>query len=84
MGNNKRRGTVDVPNGNTLSLLDLALADLAEQSKEKREGEFTTSEIAQLTGQSVGNVRHEAHKMVTSGKWLARRVDSRTVFYRRA
>ena len=67
-----------------MSLIDLALADLAENTNQKREGEFTTSEIAKQTGQTVGKARYDAAKMVAIGKWKVRRVDSRTVFYRRA
>jgi hypothetical protein len=75
---------VGKPAGDSLSLIDLALADLAENMSEKREGEFTTSEIAQQTGQTVNKARYEASKMVAIGKWKVRRVDARTVFYRRA
>ena len=84
MANSKTRQGVGKPAGDSLSLIDLALADLAEQSSEKREGEFTTSEIAQQTGQTVGKARYDAAKMVAIGKWKVRRVDARTAFYRRA
>ena len=73
---------MDVPDGNTLSLIDLALADLAEQNGERREGEFTTSEIAKATGKPMSHVRHDAERMIASGKWIRRKAGSK-IFYSR-
>ena len=73
---------MDVTNGNTLSMIDLALADLAETIPVKREGEFTTSEISKATGRSMALVRHDVERMVAIGKWKRRQVAGK-VFYSR-
>ena len=83
MADNQTRERVGKPAGNTLSAIDLALADLAENTAVKRDGEFTTGDISKASGRPVALVRHDADKMVDLGKWLRRKVGN-VVFYRRA
>jgi hypothetical protein len=84
MGNTKRKRAMDDAPRNTLSLIDLALADLAENTRQKRDGEFTTADISKAKGIPVGQARYEAEKMVRLGTWKSRKVDSRMSFYSRA
>ena len=79
----QKRKRLDQPAGDSLSLIDLALADLAENMNEKREGEFKTSDIVAAKGMHPHAARHECEKMVRDGKWT-RRNAGKFVFYRRA
>ena len=83
MGDNKRRREVDVPDGNTLKLLDRALADI--QPRGKQPGEFTVSDLCKVGDGNTDptTLRSRANKMVRAGKWL-RRNDGSSVFFRYA
>jgi hypothetical protein len=81
MGNNKRGRPVDGPDGDTLSLIDRALAALEPEGK--RPGEFTVADLYLAGNRSTDEttLRSRANKMVREGKWLRRQV-GKSVFYK--
>ena len=56
MADNQTRERVGKPAGNTLSAIDLALADLAENTAVKRDGEFTTGDISKAYPEELTNI----------------------------
>jgi hypothetical protein len=83
MEREKRKRTLVKPARDTLSEIDKALADIAENTAGKKKGEFTTLELSKSSGKHACLVRHDADKMVALGKWVKRKA-GRSVFYRRA
>jgi DNA-binding transcriptional regulator PaaX len=81
VGNNKGRRRVDGPNGDTLSLVDRALAEIQKEGKQP--GEFTVSELFNAIDQTIDEttIRSRANRMVREGKWI-RRQSGKSVFYR--
>ena len=72
---------MDDPDGNTLSLIDRALADIEPEAKQPREFTVADLYVAGNRATDETTLRSRSNKMVREGKWV-RRQNGKLVFYR--